>query len=712
MDTDEHGEPEWIEIVTEWRKDNQQSLKGMRFYLPEFPMTKLWTSSPNQPMLIADVQTDERVDETTRAVFAQTGTGGTVLIPLRTQNRWVGMLSFSWAEPTTFTERDARIYTTINQQLTASVDAIRSAHRTQVALAQTEEHARMLAILNDMSNELNHVNNAKEIFQIAAHKLRDIFNVARASVTLANADGSALTVYALDGEVGTIPTNQAMPVDGTATGQCYRTGEVVTVANAAESDFKDSQMLSQHGIQSTMSAALAVGSRVLGTLNLGHTELNAFTRQHESVMRQTATLIAAALENQRLLDETSKRATEMETVAHVSAAASVNMNVDELLWSVANFTRDSFSLYHAHIYLLDEESKNLVLTAGAGEAGIQMVAEGRVIPIAREDSLVATAARKNLEIIENDVTQTPNFLPHPLLPDTKSEVAIPLAFNNEVIGVMDMQSNEINRFTDADVQVYSTLAAQIAIAVRNARLFEQAREADRLKSEFLASMSHELRTPLNSIIGYSEVMLDGINGELTEDMEEDVRAIYGSGQHLLNIINDILDLAKIEAGKMIIDPQPVDLNDFVTEIARAGQILVKQRPVELLAIYGENLPKVNADSVRLRQIIWNIVSNAVKFTENGSVTISTGLEDEAMIFVEVRDTGIGMAKSDLPVIFEQFRQVDGSSTRRAGGTGLGLNITRHLIHMHGGEIYVDSELGVGTTFRFTLPIFVKEKVRS
>ena len=278
-----------------------------------------------------------------------------------------------------------------------------------------------------------------------------------------------------------------------------------------------------------------------------------------------------------------------------------------------------------------------------------------------------------------------------------------------LVGVLDIQDSRLDAFTELEMRVKETLGNQVAVAVLNARSYEQAREADRLKSEFLASMSHELRTPLNSIIGYSEVMLDGINGELNEDMEEDMRAIYGSGQHLLNIINDILDLAKIEAGKMVIDRQPVDLNNLINEITRAGQILVKDRPVELVVNQEAHLPHAHADSVRLRQIIWNIVSNAVKFTEEGNVTITTGIEDEALVFVEVADTGIGMAKSDLNVIFEQFRQVDGSSTRRAGGTGLGLNITRHLIHMHGGEISVDSELGVGTTFRFTLPAHITEK---
>jgi PAS domain S-box-containing protein len=434
-------------------------------------------------------------------------------------------------------------------------------------------------------------------------------------------------------------------------------------------------------------------------------------RDEQGNPQNLATIMTDITERKAAEEQIHRRAAELQIVAEVSTAAAANLKVEDLLWSVANLTKEAFGLYHAHIYLLDEAGENLVLAAGAGDPGRQMVAEGRSIPFDRQDSLVATAARTRKGVIANDVTQAENFLPNPLLPETKSEMAIPMIVGDQLLGVLDVQSARVNRFTEEDVQVKSILAAQVAIAINNARLFTQAREADRLKSEFLASMSHELRTPLNSIIGYSEVLLDGIDGELSDDATEDVRAIHGSGQHLLSIINDILDLAKIEAGRMAIDRQPVELSQFVHEIVRSGQILIKDKPVRLELVEHDAIPPVYADSVRLRQIIWNLLSNAVKFTEAGSVTVSTGMQDEKYAYVEVTDTGIGIKKEHLPLIFEQFRQVDGSSTRRAGGTGLGLNITRHLVHMHHGEIFVESEFGKGSTFRFTLPIYVGEKVK-
>jgi signal transduction histidine kinase len=331
---------------------------------------------------------------------------------------------------------------------------------------------------------------------------------------------------------------------------------------------------------------------------------------------------------------------------------------------------------------------------------------------------VARAARKREGVIVNDITLSPDFLPNPLLPDTRSEMAVPLIVGNRLVGVLDVQSDHPDRFTATDVRVMTTLADQIAVAVENARAYqrqaetaERLREVDRLKSEFLANMSHELRTPLNSIIGYSEVLLDGIDGDLSEDAVEDVKAIHSSGQHLLYIINDILDLAKIEARQMQLDRQEVELAQFAQEVIHAAEILVKNKPVELRLEQAANIPTIYADPVRLRQIIWNILSNAVKFTEQGTVTVQLDMANDEMAAVRVTDTGIGIRNEDLPLVFDQFRQVDGSSTRRAGGTGLGLTITRQLVQLHGGEIHAESSLGTGSTFWFTMPVYSSEKVQ-
>ncbi|MGB9723458.1 MAG: response regulator, partial [Chloroflexia bacterium] len=230
----------------------------------------------------------------------------------------------------------------------------------------------------------------------------------------------------------------------------------------------------------------------------------------------------------------------------------------------------------------------------------------------------------------------------------------------------------------------------------------RATEADRLKSEFLANMSHELRTPLNSIIGFSRVILNGIDGPLTELQRTDLTAIHNSGVHLLQLINDILDLSKIEAGRMELHKEPVDLAPVVRGVLDTCRPLVESKPLELRAQIPTDLPPAYADSTRVRQIVLNLVSNAIKYTDRGAITVSASYQ-AGEIVVSVRDTGIGIAPQDLPKVFEPFRQVGKALDRRASGTGLGLTISRRFVEMHGGRIWVESEPGQGSTFSFTLP---------
>ncbi|MFW5696357.1 MAG: GAF domain-containing protein, partial [Phototrophicaceae bacterium] len=500
------------------------------------------------------------------------------------------------------------------------------------------------------------------------------------------------------------------------------------LVNEAMYDFLDSL-----NVRSAIAIPLQTGGQLQGLISLNWPEPRQFSEDLRGLIDDLRAALSSVVASRRAyLDtvkarhETERRAAEMETVARVSAATTAHLDLQELLLSVVDLTKTSFGLYHTHIYLLDETGDQLVLAAGAGEAGREMMERGHAIPMTNTNSLVVKAATDLTGVIVNDVIASPHFLPNPLLPDTQSEMAIPMVIGGRVVGVLDVQSDIIDRFDDEDLRVKTVLAEQIAIAVQNAQFFaetvsqaererqiaDQLREVDRLKSQFLANMSHELRTPLNSIIGYSEVLLDGVDGELTEDAEEDVQAIHSSGKHLLSIINEILDLAKIEAGEMKLEIQPVELVEFTQEIVRTGQVLVKDKPVELELVANGHMPTVCADPIRLRQILWNLVSNAVKFTEEGSVIVDLkpSADQANMVVVTVRDTGVGMSQENLNVIFERFSQVDGSSTRRAGGTGLGLTITQQLIQMHGGDIDVASVEGEGSTFWFTLPVYEMERV--
>lgn len=241
----------------------------------------------------------------------------------------------------------------------------------------------------------------------------------------------------------------------------------------------------------------------------------------------------------------------------------------------------------------------------------------------------------------------------------------------------------------------------------NERLIEsniRIKEADRLKSEFMANMSHELRTPLNAIIGFSELLLDGIDGEVNETQKTDLTHIHDGGVHLLGIINDILDLSKIEAGKMDLLKEEVDISGIVGGVVSVAKTLVKGKDIKITSKIDEKLPLVTADGKRLKQVILNLMSNAAKFTEEGEIAIKAEPVGNGHIVISVSDTGIGIKEEDMPKVFEKFRQIDMSSTRNKGGTGLGMAITKRLVEMHGGSIWLTSKVGVGTTFFVKLPV--------
>jgi len=427
-----------------------------------------------------------------------------------------------------------------------------------------------------------------------------------------------------------------------------------------------------------------------------------------------ATIVRDITDRKRAEAELRQYAVQLRTASDVSAQVNAILDPMTLLEAVVPLVQERFDLYHLHVYTLDSTENRLTMRVGSGEAGRLMRERGHEIALDREPSLVAKAARSRETVVVDDVAQAPAFLPNPLLPLTRSEVAIPMLVGDEVIGVLDVQDDVPGRFDQTEVSVLRTLAGQIGIALRNAQSFEELqrvaqrlREVDRLKSEFLANMSHELRTPLNSILGYAEVMLMGIDGELSRDMEEDVTAIFENGQQLLKLINDILDLTKVEAGRMRIVKESVDVLLLLEQAKTQNQgLLLKQpKPVEIVVSATPDLPMIEVDPARFAQVLNNLVSNAIKFTDKGQVDLVARHDKAAgRLIIEVRDTGVGIAPEDIGRLFERFHQVDGSSTRRAEGTGLGLAISKRLVELQGCELTVESEVGVGSTFAILVPV--------
>ncbi len=297
--------------------------------------------------------------------------------------------------------------------------------------------------------------------------------------------------------------------------------------------------------------------------------------------------------------------------------------------------------------------------------------------------------------------------------DLRFVAHVPLSARGRTIGLLSAYFREQRDLTDTQARALRTIARLISVANENADLVGELRvnnlqleRANRLKSEFLASVSHELRTPMNAIIGYTKLMLDGLDGELTAQQSTDLFRVAQAADNLLGLINGLLDLAKIEAGKMELNVEEVSMHEVTEEALELVRPHADEKGLEVRSLIPAALPNVWGDRGRVRQVLANMLANAVKFTERGSVSVSAS-SAEGWVTISVTDTGVGITPEAQAYVFDEFRQADSSTTRRYGGTGLGLAISKRLITLHGGRIWVDSEVGKGSTFHFTLPIRVR-----
>jgi signal transduction histidine kinase len=292
----------------------------------------------------------------------------------------------------------------------------------------------------------------------------------------------------------------------------------------------------------------------------------------------------------------------------------------------------------------------------------------------------------------------------------RSLLAVPLLREDHLLGALAVNRKSAGEFAPESIDLLKTFAAQSALAIQNARLFReievksrQLEIASQHKSEFLANMSHELRTPLNAIIGFSEVLSERMFGEVNEKQAEYLGDILESGRHLLSLINDILDLSKIEAGRMELEPSEFDLPSAIDNALTLVRERAQRRMIALGRTVDEGLGTIRGDERKVKQVLLNLLSNALKFTpEGGHVDVRAEVRD-GVAEISVHDTGVGIAPEDQEAVFEEFRQV-GTASKKTEGTGLGLAISRKFVELHGGRMWVTSQVGTGSTFTFTLPL--------
>jgi signal transduction histidine kinase len=475
------------------------------------------------------------------------------------------------------------------------------------------------------------------------------------------------------------------------------------------------------GHRTLLAAPLLREGVPIGAIVLVRTEVQPFTDKQVVLLRTFADQAVIAIENVRLFQELQTRTRELarsvgelQALGEVGRAVSSTLDVETVLATVVSHANQLSGSDGGAIYEYDEETETFLLRA-TQNLDAELVDLLRSTFIKKGEGLMGRMAltREPVQVADilHDATYQSRVREIVLRTGYRAVLAVPLLRESDIIGGLVINRKTPGEFEPGTIELLRTFATQSALAIQNARLFQELEEksrqleiADRHKSEFLASMSHELRTPLNAVIGFSEVLLERMFGEINPKQEEYLQDILSSGRHLLSLINDILDLAKIEAGRMELEVADFHLPQAIDNSVTLVRERAARRSIALDVAIDPELGEIKGDERKVKQVLLNLLSNAIKFTpEGGRVDVHAGLVD-GVAEISVRDTGVGIAPEDHEAVFEEFRQVGTDYAKKHEGTGLGLTLSRRFVELHGGKIWVKSQVGQGATFTFTLPV--------
>jgi len=624
----------------------------------------------------------------------------------------------------------------------------------QIALLQVFADQAVIAIENvrafeelavrnrELSQALEQQTATAEILRVISSSptdLQPVFDaIARSATTLCEADlsglytfdGTLIHVAALHGrtpeEIGAV--HRAFPQRPSrlsVTARAILTAAAVQVPDQSE----DPEVADSLRIYRTVLAVpMIADGRPIGAISVARRVARPFTDGQIALLGTFADQAVIAIENVRLFRELQDRTTrltrsveELQALAEVGRAVSSTLDLPTVLSTIAARAVQLSGTSGGVIYEYDEARQEFDLRASY-RAEEELVEVLRARPIRLGEGATGQAALRRTPVEIPDTLDDRQGQVSQLARATlvrlgyRSILGLPLLLEHRIVGALTVWRREPGHFPPETLQLLQTFATQSTIAIHNARLFREVeakgREleiASRHKSQFLANMSHELRTPLNAILGYTELLSDGIYGELPPKIGEVMGRIDRSGKHLLGLINDVLDLSKIEAGQLELALAEYSLQEIVHAVVTQVESLAAEKGLRLTVTVARDLPAGRGDERRLAQVLLNLVGNAIKFTESGEVRIAASEAGDAFV-VSVSDTGPGIAPADQQRIFEEFQQADSSSTRRKGGTGLGLSIARRIVELHGGRLWVESSVGQGSTFTLQVPMRVERQV--
>ena len=509
--------------------------------------------------------------------------------------------------------------------------------------------------------------------------------------------------------------------------QIYEHKKPIIVPDAAK--FKGwVNIKGQEFLRSYAGAPILIQDKVIGFLNVDSAKANFYKEEHIQTLSTFAKQAAIAIDNAQLHEqvqnhatelrkqvkeatqEIHRRANELEALYQVGKDITSTLDLNRTLQRITDSAAEIVKADRSIIQLVNPENFRLINIMGCGYSDADL---NEPLFESFRECIYNLVLQEKSGILSRDILKDERIegkaLAYAQREKFKSIAIAPLEISGKIIGALAVIKRKGRRiFTDEDLDLISMLASQAASAIQNARLYEKAQEADRLKSAFLASMSHELRTPLNSIIGFTGILLQGLVGDLNPEQDKQLHMVQNSAKHLLELINDVLDISKIEAEQMNIFIERFDLHALIEKVVRSVTPLADRKKLPLRMEISPEVGLISSDSRRVEQILINLLNNAIKFTDQGEVLLKSEVHGDS-IETHIIDTGIGIKDEDLKILFKPFQQVNTGLSRKYEGTGLGLAICKRLVEKLGGEISVESELGKGSTFTFSLPLVQQEE---